>query len=317
MSKKKSEVQTQDGINSITNHLSSFDNYLTIHDYKTINEDVVVNWIRSLRSLSDGTINNYICDVQAFLVFENTWRHTCYFVPQYIREEQSYVPHIYTSAEKEIFYEAIDNYEPGCTNKLPWIKAELPMVIRICDGCGTRITETLELKKENVNLETGVIKIIKAKNNKQRYVPMSENLTIILRKYCKAMGITDNPTTWLFPRRTREDHLLASEITQKFMVILRHLNIIDENKYSYRERKPCVHNLRATFAVNSLRSLWKSDMDIDDRFSILSVYLGHDSLRETEKYLKFCVEFFPEELDKYDALVDTMIEEDPWEKYNL
>lgn len=317
LAKKKNEVQTQGGINNIANHLLSFDRYLAANGHETINEKIVTGWVGSLCPLSDGTINNYICDVQAFLIFENAWRKAGHFVPQYIREEDSYIPHIFTALEKKKFYVAIDNYEPGKANKLPWIKAELPMVIRICDGCGTRITETLELKMENVNLTTGVLKIIKAKNNRQRYVPMSTELTDILRKYCIAMGIANNPGAWLFPRKTRDMHLTEECIGPKFRIILRDLGIIDEDKYGYRERRPCVHNLRATFAVNALRSLWKSCIDIDDRFSILSVYLGHESLKETEKYLKFCVEFFPEELDKFDVFVDGMFGEDPWEKYGL
>ena len=59
-------------------------------------------------------------------------------------------------------------------------------------------------------------------------------------------------------------------------------------------------------------------MNQEEFLEILSIYLGHESLSETQKYLKFIVELFPDELDKIDKVVDTVLgEEDVWEKYGL
>ena len=57
---------------------------------------------------------------------------------------------------------------------------------------------------------------------------------------------------------------------------------------------------------------------MEEFLEILSIYLGHESLSETQKYLKFIVEVFPEELDKIDQIVDAVLgDEDVWEKYGL
>ena len=36
-------------------------------------------------------------------------------------------------------------------------------------------------------------------------------------------------------------------------------------------------------------------------FPYLSIYLGHDSLKETEKYLKFSSEMFPDAMELFDS----------------
>ena len=317
LKKKHEDVRTKNGYETICYHMQSFDAFLYVSQTTVICEEFVLSWIQSLSDLADGTINNYISTVREFLLFENQWRSSRHFVPVNRKVSDNYVPHYYNEEEKNLFYPMIDNYDPGVAIKLPWIKAEFPMVIRICDGCGTRITETLQLKMKDVDLKAGVLKMVNSKNNKQRYVPMTQDLTEILRKYCFAMKITDDLEAYLFPGRTRDTCLKDREIRGKFLGFLIIANIRKTGSTNHT-RGPCVHDFRHTFAINALRKLLSLGIDVSDVHSILSVYLGHEGLRETEKYLKFCTELFPEEIDKFDQAVDALISgEDLWEKYGL
>lgn len=317
LEKKHEEVRTELGYKTICNHLLSFDTFLFESQTTVICEEFVLSWIKALNNLADSTINNYISTVREFLLFENQWRASRHFVPVNRKTSDYYVPHYYKEEEKNLFYPMIDNYGPGVAIKLPWIKAEFPMVIRICDGCGTRITETLQLKMKDVDLKAGVLKMVNTKNNKQRYVPMPQDLTEILRKYCSAMKIVADPEAYLFPGRTRDTCLKSHEITNKFKILLRLAKIRGPEPTNHT-RGPCIHDFRHTFAINALRKLLSLGIDVSDVHSILSVYLGHEGLRETEKYLKFCTELFPEEIDKFDQAVDALLSgEDLWEKYGL
>ena len=320
LKKKKGEMQTEEALAALTHRLTSFLSYLEDNALLDITEDVTTEWIASLSHYADRTINNYICDVQGFLEFENIWRATHYFVPECIKQDDIYQPHFFSEDEKKRLYNVIDNYIPGRRCFLPWIRLEFPMVVRICDGCGTRITETLRLKMRDVNLETGVLKFVKAKNNNQRYVPMTQGLTDILRKYCSAMGIIDNPEAFLFPRKTRDEPLVAYDISHKFINAMIEVGIISDTSGQKKKmsRGPCFHNLRHTFAISSLKAALAKGMNQEEFLEILSIYLGHESLSETQKYLKFIVEVFPEELDKIDQIVDAVLgDEDVWEKYGL
>lgn len=50
---------------------------------------------------------------------------------------------------------------------------------------------------------------------------------------------------------------------------------------------------------------------LDDAIPYLSIYLGHDSLNETAKYLKFSNEMFPDAIDSFgDYMEDLMLEVD-------
>jgi site-specific recombinase XerD len=66
------------------------------------------------------------------------------------------------------------------------------------------------------------------------------------------------------------------------------------------ERGPCQHCLRHVFVFKSFAQAQKNGRNIDDCVPFLSIYLGHDSLRETEKYLKFSSELFPNALELFE-----------------
>lgn len=58
-----------------------------------------------------------------------------------------------------------------------------PVLFRIFYGCGLRISEALNLKVKDVDLENGIIAVYESKNNNDRLVPLSNNLKNILTDY--------------------------------------------------------------------------------------------------------------------------------------
>ena len=69
---------------------------------------------------------------------------------------------------------------------------------------------------------------------------------------------------------------------------------------SENNRTPRIHDLRHTFAVNSLASMVDSGLDIYTALPILSTYLGHKELNSTERYVKLTYSRFPNVLSKVD-----------------
>lgn len=61
-----------------------------------------------------------------------------------------------------------------------------------------------------------------------------------------------------------------------------------------------MHCLRHVFVFKSFANAEKNGRRIDDAIPYLSIYLGHDSLNETEKYLKFSSELFPDAMKLFD-----------------
>lgn len=64
-------------------------------------------------------------------------------------------------------------------------------------------------------------------------------------------------------------------------------------------RGACLHCFRHTFAVRSFDKNERNGIKASESVPFLSTYLGHDSLYETEKYLKFSGNYFEDTLTKF------------------
>lgn len=299
-------------------HLKSLDQFITSKNVDNISAETMGQWIESFETQSPNTINKYIRSARSYLIYANALTGGHYFVPEYKTSVDEYIPHYYSEDEKTHIYEFVDNLKFRKNTQLPWISYEIPMIIRILDGCGTRLSETLALQMQDIELETGVIIIRYAKNEKQRRVPMSDSLSSILEKYCYSMGIVGCPTAYLFPGKTKDESLKSYDVSDKFRVIINKLGIRNEAILKCFERGPCIYNFRHTFAIDSFRQLNQQGITLDDTICYLSVYLGHSTLTETQAYLKFSSELFPEEIDKFYDEADSLApKEDKWERWGL
>ncbi len=59
----------------------------------------------------------------------------------------------------------------------------LPVLFRLLLGCGLRISEALGLRLGDTDLDNGILVIRKAKFNKDRLIPLSDSLLVVLREY--------------------------------------------------------------------------------------------------------------------------------------
>lgn len=118
---------------------------------------------------------------------------------------------------------------------------------------GVRISEAINVRKQDIDFENYIIKIkwLKNRKYKERHLPMHPSLFDILHYYVSSLNLADK----LFPISRQR----AERITKRWF------------KYS-------PHAFRHSFAVNWLRC--------DGDLIILSRYLGHARIKETMEYLK-------------------------------
>ena len=282
-------------------HMESLDRFLYDNDFdgEFLPAELVDKWIASLQGLKDFSISGYVTALKCFLRFRIGLGKGGY-IPPNRKKTYDYTPYIFSDDEVSRICDIADNYEVRYNNRLPYIQLELPMVIRILCGCGTRLGETLSIKVADVDLERHVLTLRATKWDKERLVPMHHNLGDILEKYCMAMGLIGKPEAYLFPRHDFSDHLEQYDMRNRFNLILRLANISLEGR-SFQERGPCMHCLRHRFVFRAFRQLEALGIRVDDAVPVLSVYLGHYDLSETEKYMKFSAMLFPEELEKFDS----------------
>jgi len=183
---------------------------------------------------------------------------------------------------------------------------EMAVLLRLLYSCGLRLNEALQLQLKHLDFENGVISITKSKNDKQRLVPMHESLTNLLSDYCCAMKIYGVATVYLFPGQT--EHLSPVTAERQFKRILKTAGIIKGDEDPHR-RGPCLHCLRHQFMFAAFRKLEKKGYSADMSSPYLSVYCGHESLVESEKYMKFSSELFEEDMILFSDFAESLLPE--------
>lgn len=112
------------------------------------------------------------------------------------------------------------------------------------------------------------------------------------------MGLVGTPNAWLFPVPEKNEPMCPKDAQHCFENIL-HIAGISLPGRKKHERGPCLHCMRHVFVFKSFSAAEKAGRAIDDSIPYLSIYLGHDSLQETKKYMKFSSELFPDEMEMF------------------
>jgi integrase len=200
---------------------------------------------------------------------------------------QSFVPYIFTGDEIISIFDAADSITPG--NISPCAHEVIPMILRLLYGCGLRASEACVLRKSNVDLRDGILTVFNSKNRKDRLVPMSESLTKRLRSYLDRVSVIRPEAEYVFPS-PKSEYIQPVTVYERFREILFQAGI----PHRGREKGPCLHSLRHTFAVHSLRKMESDGVDLYCALPILSTYMGHENIYATERYLRMTAQVHPE-----------------------
>ena len=152
---------------------------------------------------------------------------------------------------------------------------------------GMRIGEALNLNLEDVNLETGVIRIRNAKFLKSRFIPLSSSSTMALQRYRvqRALyGHSDHSSSPFFINQ-RGKRCNCRVIQHGFWNIVQQLGIKNA-----QGKRPRIHDFRHSFATGWLNEFYKSGKDPTAYLSILATYLGHTHVSNTQTYLHASIE---------------------------
>lgn len=111
----------------------------------------------------------------------------------------------------------------------------------------------------------------------------------------------------LFPGQKDSLHVESMKIYFRFASILEKYGItVFKGKY---ERGPCFYCLRHTFILRPFKQLETMEISTDNSVPYLSIYLGHNSLKETERYMKFTTDMFMDEFQKFATFSDGVFPE--------
>jgi len=146
-------------------------------------------------------------------------------------------------------------------NSTPNIKHKL--ILQILYGCGLRVSEVINLKKNDFNFEENLIYIRLAKGRKDRFVKIPNSIKENLKSYSNL---------------NNEDIFFPSSRTGKLTTATIQKIIKNSSKKAGIKKNISPHTLRHSFATHLL------EQGID--LKIIQKLLGHSDIKTTQIYLQ-------------------------------
>lgn len=152
---------------------------------------------------------------------------------------------------------------------------------------GLRINEALRVRREDVDLQQGILTIRETKFGKSRLVPLHPSTLGILLRYAARRDEHLRPqcSAYFFVAE-RGGRLLLQYVHRVFWKLSRQIGLRSPTDHT----GPRLHDFRHRFAVETLLRWYRSGQNVEAQLPTLSTYLGHSCVRDTYWYLSACPE---------------------------
>ncbi len=192
-------------------------------------------------------------------------------------------PYLYSDAEiKSLLGAALampHRYERGAL--LPWVYYCLFGLLSVS---GLRLGEARNLELQDVDLEAGVLTVRNAKFGKTRLVPLHASTCKVLAEYIarRERHWAGRPVSAYLFVSSWGNRLDGAQIHRAFYALSRQIGLRGASDH----HGPRLQDLRHRFATNTLVNWYRSDQDPERRLPLLSAYLGHVHVADTQWYLE-------------------------------
>jgi integrase len=276
--------------------LIHFDHYLCEINYEgSLTQDLALNFATSN---SDSLRNECVRKYQTIRLFSDFLSaflpETERFNPHALKKINGHAPaHIYSDEEMTSIMSGAQDI------KNPVRSITLYSIIGLTASTGMRVSEIVNLNKDDVNLETGIITIRCTKFQKDRLVPVHPTTLKVLRDYTIMRDSRfSNPTTMAFFLHMWGGRFHSHTVSQIFTKLARGVGVRHGTGSG-----PHFHDLRHTFAVKRLVAWYRDGLDVQEMLPQLATYMGHVHYRNTAYYLTATAELLGIAAEKYDEFL--------------
>ncbi len=162
---------------------------------------------------------------------------------------------------------------------------------------GIRCQECLDLNIADFDLKNKLLLIRNGKFGKDRLIPLIDSVYNKINEYLKfrLKHKSNNNNNPLFINKNK-NRMSYANYYRNFSIILKDKHI---GAGKLKCRKPTIHSLRHSFAVNNILKWIKEGSNVNNMLPYLSTYMGHVSLESTQIYLQSIQEINEIESDKF------------------
>lgn len=193
-------------------------------------------------------------------------------------------PHIYTDQEIGALLDAMLAV-PSAKGLHRWT---FYCIFGLLAVTGMRVGEAVRLKRDEVDLDAGVLTVHASKFGKSRIVPIHPSTASVLTDYARRRDAQwPTPTSPAFFMGEQGRELNYSAIHLVFLAVSRQIGLRHPGDAYHGPR---IHDLRHSYAVATLLRWYRRGEDVEQHLPVLSTYLGHTHVGCTYWYLSACPE---------------------------
>jgi integrase/recombinase XerD len=186
------------------------------------------------------------------------------------------VPYLYTDAEIAALMQAAGRVSRGLQ------RCTFPTLIGLLVVTGMRVSEVIDLDRDDIAWDEGRLLVEGAKFGKSRYIALHPSSLVALGEYAsrrdQALGAPRSPSFFVSNTGTR---LISQNIQHRFRVVARGAGLVARSERC----RPRLHDFRHRFAVRTLTDWYAAGLDVGPRLPLLATHLGHNDPRSTYWYL--------------------------------
>ena len=211
-------------------------------------------------------------------------------------------PYLYSDSEIEQLLHATVNMPLSVRHRkqcalLPWVYYCLFGLLAVS---GLRLGEARNLKIRDLDLEARVLTIRGAKFGKDRLVPLHASTCKMLTEYLirRERHWTGRPVSSYLFVSSWGNRLDDGQIHRAFYAVSRRVGL----RGAGDNHGPRLHDLRHRFATATLVNWYRANQDVERRLPLLSAFLGHVHVADTQWYLSGSPELMHEAMSRLERL---------------
>jgi integrase len=244
-----------------------------------LSKTLILSWVRSRPRKSSVTWPRWIEIIRPFAKYLQQFDPSVEVPDTHLfgRGHRRLTPHIYTEQEICILLRSAEELGPkGSLRPLTYC-----CLFGLIAVTGLRISEALNLRRSDVDLNSGTLTVRRTKFQKSRLVPTHLSTTQMLRDYDIARGQA------------------VANVSDSFFVCLQGFGLKNRTVHGVFERlrahlgwtargghpHPRIHDLRHSLICHRIEHWYRQRINVDHAIVSLSTYVGHMKVTDTYWYL--------------------------------